>query len=143
MVGMTTVKDPLFVKFFSFSPSLTSYINLSYYSLYQKKSTKNPHNFHKKLHNKLIWRDPFCHGCFTSNFLINSLIDLPILFILCVTCHMSFVRCQHFSGRSGINGACPFYFFFLNIIWLATHIFETSCLLSFSGKCRVSNNLRT
>ena len=46
---------------FSFTPSITFSINLSYYSLYQKKSltTKNLHNFHKKMHIKWILRDPF------------------------------------------------------------------------------------
>ena len=148
MVGMTTVKNPLFVNFFYFPHPLPLILTYPIILCIKKNLQKNRHNFHKKLQNKLIWRDQFCHGCFTSNFLINSMIDLPILFILCVTCHMSFVWCQHFSGRSGINEACPFYFFYffifyLNIIGLVTHIFETSCLLSFSGKCRVPNNLRT
>ena len=76
---------------FLFTLSLTSSNNLSY-SLYQNKSltTKNPHNFHK--------------NCTTNGFQETC----SSLFILYVICHMSFVRCQLFFGRSCNNVACPF-----------------------------------
>ena len=102
-VSLTRVKDYLF-DFFFILPLPSPFI-LSYPILCIKT---NQNNFHKNCTSNGFEETRFCHGCFTSTFLSNSLIYWLILFIPCVVCHMSFVRCHHFSERSGINGTCPF-----------------------------------
>ena len=100
--------------FFSFNPSPTSFINLSYYSLYQKnhylqkkilttfkKKIPQQMDFKRQVFAMSVSKAPFSFTYWLTNSLFSNCVSY-------VTCHLSFVRCQHFSGRSGINEACPF-----------------------------------
>ena len=99
--------------FFLFSPSLTSSINLFYNSLYPNKSltTKKTRTTFIRIALKISFKRPvFAMAVLQAPFVMNSLIDWLILFILCViyqvssfywkvwyrwTCQVSHVMCHY------------------------------------------------